>query len=59
MFQVWTCSAFAAVWVLVAVLSGSWIFLALAAGFAVLAAVAAWCLVVLRRRAESSVTRGE
>lgn len=49
-FQVWTCAAFAAVWILVGVLSGSWLFLALAAGFAVLAAVAAWCLVVLRRR---------
>ena len=53
-FQVWTCAAFAVVWVLVAVLSGSWLFLALAAGFAVLAAVAAWCLVILRRRAESA-----
>ncbi|MDD7967774.1 hypothetical protein [Actinomycetospora lemnae] len=52
MFQVWTCAAFAAVWVVVAVLSGSLLFLALAAGFAVLAAVAAWCLAVLRRRAE-------
>lgn len=56
-FQVWTCAAFAAVWVLVAVLSGSWLFLALAAAFAALATLAAWCLVVLRRRAEGAVIR--
>lgn len=56
-FQVWTCAAFAAVWVLVAVLSESWLFLALAAAFAALTTLAAWCLVVLRRRAEGAATR--
>lgn len=56
-FQVWTCAAFAVVWVLVAVLSGSWLFLVLAVGFGILAAVAAWCLVVLRRRVEAIAPR--
>lgn len=50
-FQVWTNAAFAAVWLLVFVLSGSWLFVALAVGFGVLAALAGWCLVVVRRQA--------
>jgi hypothetical protein len=49
-FQVWTTSAFAAVWVLVFVLSGSWFFLVLAGACALLAVLAATALAVLRRR---------
>lgn len=47
--QLWTTSAFAAVWLLVFVLSGSWLFLALAGGFGALAGLAGSALLVVRR----------
>ena len=56
-FQVWTTSAFAAVWLLVFVLSGSWLFLAIAGGFGVLAVLAGSALLVLRRAAPDRPAR--
>ena len=56
-FQLATTTAFAAVWVLVYVLSGYWFFLVLAGGFLLLGGLAAGALRVLRRRDSSDRRR--